>query len=120
MEKSFFLTGLLLVAAPLNAAPDKPENAADPDKGTSCWVRGSESQAYVTDPTCDFHLVAKADKDGNRTFLRYQDKGNLQSGQAAPDKALKIDISATIGGQSCSGTEVISPSGNYSSDLTCR
>jgi hypothetical protein len=124
MKRFALLTGSAFLAAataaPLGAAPNKPMNAATADKGTGCLVRGGESQAYAFDAACAFHVVTKADKDGNRVFLSYQDKGTLQSGQAAPDKALRLDITNTIAGQSCSGTEVITPSGNYSSNLTCK
>lgn len=125
MMKSFvLLTGFACLAAaaavPLGAAPNKPMNAANASKGTGCLVRGGKSQAYVFDATCAFHVVTKADKNGKRVFLSYQDKGALQSGQAAPKKALKLAITNTIAGQSCSGTEVITPNGHYSSNLKCK
>lgn len=114
---ALFMTGLGTLA---NAAPNKPVNAADVDHGTGCLVRGSATQAYVYDAGCEFNSVTKAGKEGTRVFYRYQDKGSLQSGQTAPEKALSLDISMTIAGQSCSGKEVITPSGNYSSNLTCK
>lgn len=123
MSKSIaFMSACALIAVaatPLGAAP-KPINAADPTDGTGCLVHGGTAQAYVLDAACKYHLLTKADKDGNRVFLHYQDKGNLQPGQTAPDKAVTIEITNTIAGQSCSGTEVITPSGNYSSDLSCK
>ena len=124
MKSLHILTSVALLAGGWGtsamAAPNKPINAADVDHGTGCLVRGSASQAYVYDAMCDFNSVTKAGKDGARVFYRYQDKGKLQSGQAAPDKAITLDISMTIAGQSCSGKEVITPSGNYSSNLTCK
>ena len=110
----------VVAITPLSAAPNKPVNAADVDRGAGCLVRGSETQAYVYNAACEFSSVTKADKDGNRRFYRYQDKGTLQSGQTAPNKAITLDITMTIAGQSCTGKEVITPSGNYSSHLTCE
>jgi hypothetical protein len=111
--------GTLGMAA--SAAPDKPLNAATTDSGTVCIVRASETDGYQFDADCQWHSVEKRDADGNLVSYRYQDKGALQPGQTAPSKAVRIPITLNVFGFAtpCTGTETISPSGNYSSNLTC-
>jgi hypothetical protein len=106
-----------LAPSTANAVPDKPLNAATTDSGQFCIVRASESDPYVADPNCEWHTVTKNDKDGNPVSFRYQDKGDLQPGQTAPDRAVKMEITNFPG---CTGSEVVTPSGKYSSDLTCK
>ena len=105
-----------------SAAPgDKPLNAAATDSGTFCIVRTSEADGYRNDPTCEWHTVTKSSKDGAPVSFRYQDKGTLQPGQTAPTQAVRIPITLSVFGFAtpCTGTETITPSGNYSSNLTC-
>jgi hypothetical protein len=109
--------GATMLGVPAFAAPDKPLNAAVTDSGTVCIVRSGELDPYKLDVNCEWHTVTKSDKDGNLVSFRYQDKGDLQPGQTAPDRAVRIPITS---GANCTGTEVISPSGHYSSNLTCN
>lgn len=104
-----------------SAAPDKPLNAATTDKGTFCVVRAAETDPYVADAECQWHTVTKRDQDGNLVSWRYQDKGTLQPGQTAPSKAVRIPLTQFVSPSfpPCTGTETISPSGSYSSNLTC-
>lgn len=111
--------GLGLTAS---AAPgDKPLNAAVTESGVGCIVRASQSTPYRTDPTCEWHTVTKSSKEGAPVSFRYQDKGTLQPNQVAPTQAVRIPITLNIFGFAtpCTGTETITPSGNYSSNLTC-
>jgi len=131
-KKTLIVSGSMLVAAAMMlpstamAAPDKPMNAAATDSGLSCWVHAAEGAGYLTDPDCSWHNVTKSDKEGNVISFRYQDKGTLREGQAAPDSTVRIPISASgaafgyPGLAACTGTEVVTPSGNYSSNLTCK
>lgn len=105
-----------------SAAPGgKPLNAAVTDSGTFCIVRASEATPYAADAACEWHTVVKRDKDGALVSFRYQDKGTLQPGQTAPSQAVRIAITQSYPGFAapCTGTETITPSGNYSSNLTC-
>ncbi|PLK26428.1 hypothetical protein [Novosphingobium sp. TH158] len=113
----------LALVAPLSvayAAPDKPLNAATPLNGTECIVRAGEDSPYRFDAACEWHRVVKRDKNGALVFFHYQDKGTLQPGQTAPDRAVKIElVDQTWGGLPCTGSEVITPDGNYASNLKC-
>ena len=116
------LAGALVLPLAANAAPDnKPINAATTNSGTLCFVHEADGAPYAVDPDCSWHTVVKRDKDGALQSYRYQDKGTLQAGQVAPDRAVRIPIvGAVVGGLPCTGTEVVSPSGNYSSNLMCK
>lgn len=108
---------LLAASIPAVAAPDgKATNAAYPDSGTGCLVQGSETDPLLLDPDCKFHIVRKYDKDGNQIWFHYQDKGTLQPGNEVPTSTVRIDLS----GGGCTGAEVVTKNGNYSSDLTCK
>jgi len=118
---SVLATAAMMLPLSASAAPDKPINAATTDSGTSCWVHEADGAAYAVDAECSWHSVAKLDKDGNPVSFTYQDKGNLQEGQTAPDAAVKIAIEGmVVNGLPCTGTEVVTPSGQYSSDLKCK
>lgn len=123
MNKLISAALALALVAPLSAAqaaPGKPAHAADPANGTSCIVRASEDDPYQTDAACEWQRVVKRDKSGALSFYMYQDKGNLQPGQTAPDRAVKIDLEGfVVGGLPCTGSEVITPGGNYASNLKC-
>lgn len=100
------------------AKNDKPINAAMPESGDGCLVSevgGGNLADYLPDPSCKFHIVRKRDKDGNLKSIQYQDKGNLQDGQTAPDKA--VNTSWEEG--NCKFTETITPKGGYSSNAHC-
>lgn len=115
------LAGALVLPLAANAAPDnKPVNAATTDSGTLCIVHEADGAPYAVDPDCSWHTVVKRDRDGNLQSYRYQDKGSLQAGQVAPDRAVRIPLTDTLGSLTCTGTEVVTPSGNYSSDIKCK
>lgn len=113
----------LALVAPLSvaqAAPGKPDHAAATANGTLCIVRASEDDGYQNDAACEWHTVTKRDKSGALSFYMYQDKGTLQPGQTAPDRAVKIDLEGfVVGGLPCTGSEVVTPGGNYASNLKC-
>jgi hypothetical protein len=123
MDKLVLALASIALVAPVSmasAAPDKPINAASTDSGTYCIVRASETDPYVADPACEWHTVTKRNRDGSYAFYFYQDKGTLQPGQTATDSAVKTEIVGyVVAGMPCTGTEVISPSGAYSSNLKC-
>ena len=106
------------------AKPDKPLNAADVQtkkdrEGIGCLVRafeGNDIDEYEYDPTCSSHFSVKRDRHGDVVSSHYHDEGELQPDQEAPSKALIIPLEFG----NCSGSEVITPSGNYSSNLRCR
>lgn len=92
------------------AKPDKPVTAATVDSGTGCLVRDADGN-YSLDTDCKWTLTRKTDADGNTTLYHYQDKGQLPEGAAFPSKALKTSFEA-----GCTGSELTTPSGQYSSD----
>ncbi|WP_213270023.1 hypothetical protein [Hyphomonas sp.] len=92
------------------AKPDKPVTAATVDSGTGCLVRDADGN-YSLDTDCKWTLTRKTDADGNITLYHYQDKGQLPEGAAFPSKALKTSFEA-----GCTGSELTTPSGQYSSD----
>ncbi len=118
---SILATAAMMLPSTAMAAPDKPLNAATTDSGTLCVVHEADGAPYLVDTECSWHTVTKLDKDGNPLSFTYQDKGNLQEGQAAPGAAVKIAIEGmSVAGLPCTGTEVVTPSGQYSSDLKCK
>ena len=119
MKKTFTFAAVLLAVGtmPVLASPTTdPVHAADTGSGTGCIVRGSETDTYQYDAACTFHTVTKRNKDGTFEWFRYQDKGTLQPGNVVPENGTQIAI--TNGGN-CVGKEVVTPSGQYSSDLLC-
>jgi hypothetical protein len=118
---SILATAAMMLPSTAIAAPDKPINAATTDSGTLCIVHEADGAPYMVDTECSWHTVTKLDKDGNPQSFTYQDKGTLQEGQTAPDAAVKIAIEGmTVSGLPCTGTEVVTPSRQYSSDLKCK
>lgn len=115
MYKAMIAAVSLLVAFPVQA---KPVQAAITDSGSGCAV-GDANEYYVIDGACAFHTVSKVDADGNLLSFTYQDKGQLQTGQVAPKRAIRRDVSLPYGGFACTGDEVVTPSGQYSSNLRC-
>lgn len=115
---------LALSATTATATPEKPINAANVQTqkdrdGVGCLVSnvgGGDLSLYKYDPNCKSHIVRKKDKDGNFVSLRYQDKGELQPGQTPPDRTLRNEWTDGI----CELSEVITPSGAYSSDAVCK
>ena len=111
----------LMTAATAFAAPDdKPLNAANPESGTGCFVQGGDGN-YALDASCTTHSVVKRDKTGGLLSFRYHDHGTVQAGQPLPDQTIINDVLINLGGftELCTGREVITPSGTYTSDLTC-
>lgn len=109
----FGLTGsalALALAGPAAAKPDKPITAATTESGTGCLVRDAEG-AYHFDADCKWSLTMKTDADGNITLYNYRDAGTLPEGAPHPDKAMKTSFEA-----GCSGSELATPAGKYSSD----
>lgn len=123
MKKLVFALSALALVMPVSmasASPDKPINAATTNSGTGCIVRAGETSPYFGDAACEWHTVVKKNRDGSFAFYMYQDKGNLQPGQTAPDSAVKTElVGFVVAGMPCTGTEVISPSGSYASNLKC-
>ena len=105
-------SGLLAVAfaGPAAAKPDKPITAATVESGTGCLVRDADGN-HLYDAACEWTLVSKTDADGNLTLYHYQDKGTLPDGAPHPAKASKTSFES-----GCSGSELTTPSGQYSSD----
>lgn len=118
MKKIIFALGsiALMSSVPTFA---KPDHAAQPNSGNGCWVRASDTTPYRYDPTCEVHSVLKRNKDGTVQFFHYQDKSALLPGQIAPDRAVRYDLEMNLFGLPCTGNEVITPSGQYSSNLKC-
>ncbi|HXI87451.1 MAG TPA: hypothetical protein VNH64_08330 [Parvularculaceae bacterium] len=108
-----------LAAAGAEAKNSNPINAAMTDSGDGCLVSnigGGNLADYKADASCKYHVVKKKDKDGNVKSIEYQDKGQLQDGQTAPDKA--VNTSWTEG--NCDFSETITPNGGYSSNAHCK
>lgn len=103
------------VAKPINAAVVHDRN------GIGCLVRSvNVTKAYQFDPGCESMLVVKRDRDRNVTSYRYHDRGQLQTGQDVPNRAVRISITGRNYGLACEGREIISPDGGYSSNFLCR
>ena len=115
MYKAMIAAVGLLVAFPVQA---KPVQAAMPESGSGCWV-GDALGDYDFDGACAYHAVSKVDASGNLLSFTYQDKGQLQPGQVAPKRAIHRDVSQPVDGFACTGDEVVTPSGQYSSNLRC-
>ncbi|MES2002144.1 MAG: hypothetical protein V4444_07545 [Pseudomonadota bacterium] len=115
MYKAMIAAVGLLVAFPVQA---KPVQAAMPESGSGCYV-GDANELYFYDIACAYHAVSKVDANGHLLSFTYQDKGQLQTGQVAPKRAIHRDVILTLDGLACSGDEVVTPSGQYSSNLRC-
>lgn len=118
-----FAAALLAVGTmPVIASPGTDNNAADAAdafSGTGCYVKGTDTAPYRYDASCEFHRVEKFNKDGSRAWIRYQDKGTLQPGNAVPETGGQWELTQAAYGTTCFGKEIATPSGQYSSDLLC-
>ncbi len=88
--------GVLAVAAGLapGAASAKPAHAAvviqdeeDVSADRGCMV-SVDFVNYQLDPSCEWQVVRRRDRNGARALLNYRDHGQLQPGQAAPATAV--------------------------------
>lgn len=122
LVKRMILPSVLVAAAMAlpTTANAKPVNAAEPGTNDICITRASEADAYQLNTNCSAHSVIKRDKDGNIVSYRYQDKAPLNDTQVAPDRVVRVALTGTVAGLPCTGTELITPSGHYSSNLKCR
>jgi hypothetical protein len=116
MMKFVLASALIVATTPVLAAPANT-NAAQTESGSGCIV--SDGATYVFDPACSYHQVYKLDANGDVLSFSYQDKGDLQDGQTAPSSASRVVYTATYFGLSCTVSEVVTPSGQYSSNARC-
>jgi hypothetical protein len=120
----FAIVAVAFASAPAVAIPDnRPINAAqvtDELFAEGCWVRANDTDPYEYDPVCESHAVITRDREGNIRSVVYEDNSALLAGQAAPGQALRYTAQFDLFGLSCSGSEVITPSGEYRSHLHCR
>jgi hypothetical protein len=114
------IASLCLIAATV-ATPSvvfaKAENAAVAENGQGCLVADANG-AYTFDTACNYHVVTRTDRNGNLVLVSYQDQGTLPDGAPRPSSAVRRDVTSSVGGQTCTGQEVTTPSGQYRSD--CR
>lgn len=119
--KIVLAAALLVATTPALAAPNNWHGAVA-DSGDGCIV-SADGVDYAFDPACSAHGVAKYDADGTIVSYSYQDKGTLQDGQTAPSSTVRNSYTATYnfstGMLECDVTEVVAPSGNYSSNAHC-
>lgn len=123
MKKIVLTLGVVVALGGLSGvAVAKPINAAvvDDRNGMGCLVRSVVTKAYQLDLGCESMLVVKRDRDRNVTSYRYRDRGQLQPGQDAPNRAVRISLTGYTYGLACEGREIISPDGGYSSNFLCR
>lgn len=124
MKKTLTLTlaaFAIAAAIPAIAAPDNnAPGSATPSSGTGCYVQGGDGN-YDYDPTCSFHRVVNRDKSGKLESFRYHDHGQVLPGMPTPDHTVINDVVVHVNGftQDCTGREIITPSGEYTSNLTC-
>ena len=124
MKKTLVLTVAaftLASAFPAIAAPDNnAPGSATPSSGSGCYVQGGDGD-YQFDAACSYHRVVNRDSSGVLQSFRYHDHGQVQPGQPLPDHTVINDVVQHLSGFSadCTGREVITPSGEYMSDLTC-
>lgn len=113
------LAGCLVAALSIapSAAFAKAENAAVAERGQGCLVADANG-AYTFDAACNYHVVTRTDRNGALVLVSYQDQGTLPDGAPRPTSAVRRDVTSTVGGQTCVGQEVTTPSGQYRSD--CR
>jgi hypothetical protein len=108
------LSLLVAVAIVPSAAFAKADNAAVTDRGKGCLVADANG-AYTVDANCDYHIVTR-NQGGTLVLVSYHDQGTLPEGAPRPSSARRAPVSATVGGETCEGQEVTTPSGRYSSD----
>ncbi len=108
-----------LIAATLapGAAFAKAENAAVAEHGQGCLVADANGD-YTVDANCEYHIVTRNDAGGALVLVSYQDHGTLPEGAPRPRAAIRRAVTSTVGGETCEGHEVTTPSGEYRSD--CR
>ena len=107
---------LLLAASAASPAFAKPPNAANTDSGTGCLVADANG-AYSFDAACDYHIVTRNNRGGARALISYHDHGHLPAAAPHPTSARHNNVSFTFAdGSVCTGTEMTTPSGDYSSD----
>ena len=92
----------------------KADNAAAVENGKGCLVADANG-AYTVDANCDYHVVTRNDH-GTLVLVSYHDHGSLPDGAPRPTSARRNDVSSVVGGETCTGTETTTPSGDYSSD----
>lgn len=109
---------LVITAMGANAAPNQPIHSAKTFSGTGCGVTDGTTGAQ--DPDCQWHIMFKPTKEFEPQVFIYQDKGNLQPGQTAPDTTIVLSNTWSDAIGTCQGREVITPSGEYSSYQICR
>lgn len=95
----------------------KADNAAVVASGKGCLVADANG-AYTLDANCDYHVVTRNDRNGTLVLVSYQDQGTLPEGAPRPTSAIRRAVTSTVGGETCEGNEVTTPSGEYRSD--CR
>lgn len=122
------LSVVLAVAFIPTTASAKPTNAAtvvqnEDAPGVNCLV-SDDFINYAVDPTCQWQIVRRNDRGGTRVMFQYRDHGQLQPGQTAPATALRNSFSfpgtGANTGLMCRGTETVTPSGEYRSDMHCN
>lgn len=113
------VVGLCFLAASVAATPAlaKPNGSvgAQTASGTGCLVRDANG-AYHFDANCQWHTVARRDRDGNLVLYSYHDQGTLPANAPRPSSA--IQHSGPWPGCPDGINEVTTPSGQYRSD--CR
>jgi hypothetical protein len=95
----------------------KAENAAVAEHGQGCLVADGNGN-YTFDASCEYHIVTRNDAGGALVLVSYQDHGTLPEGAPRPRSAVRRAVTSVVGGQTCEGNEVTTPSGEYRSD--CR
>jgi hypothetical protein len=100
-----------------SAAFAKADNAAVAESGKGCLVADANG-AYSLDANCDYHVVTRNDRNGALVLVSYRDHGTLPEGAPRPTSAVRRAVTSMVGGQTCEGNEVTTPSGEYTSD--CR
>ncbi len=121
MSKFFGSIAAVSLFAAVLAAPSivsaKADNAAVAESGKGCLVADANG-AYTLDQNCDYHVVTRTDHNGNLVLVSYQDHGTLPEGAPRPSSARRNAVTSTVGGETCEGNEITTPSGEYRSD--CR
>lgn len=108
---------LVAVVATPSIVLAKAENAAVAESGQGCLVADANGN-YTFDTACNYHIVTRNGPNGNLVLVSYHDQGTLPDGAPRPSRAIRRDVSSTVGGETCTGQETTTPSGQYSSD--CR